>query len=486
MKAKRLCIILIAASLGLNLTAFQPAQAGLEPAKSGLAAAISVSSAADVLNGSDGVCTLREAIIAANTNTASGPAAGECPAGSGADTIILPAGEYTFQIDNIGQENASANGDLDITADLTLTGAGTACAVAGPRCSKVDGNHLDRVFHVVGSETDVLISQLAIYSGNEGSAWNGGGINNEGALTLDQVILIGNSSVSIGGGFYNSGSAVLKHVGFGPNSANLGGGIGNAGTLTLEEVSVTMGNAGSQGGCLYNNGTATLSGISFSSCTADAHGGAVWNGGLFILENGTINTNQAGVGSAGNGGGIYNTGRVELTNVTLNGNSADLGGGIYSSGASQSHQSTAILLNATISSNTDTGGTGGIYSSPTWSTFTLKNTILAFNQTKNCTGPFGSQGHNIDSGSTCALALPGDRSNTDPLLAPLANDGAFLDTQALLPGSPAIDAGDNTGCPLTDARGLRRPKDGNGDGVSTCDIGAYEAGYEVFIPLVLK
>lgn len=81
-----------------------------------------------------------------------------------------------------------------------------------------------------------------------------------------------------------------------------------------------------------------------------------------------------------------------------------------------------------------------------------------------------SLGHNLDSGSTCGFASPGDLSNTDPKLGPLQNNGGFTATHALLPGSPAIDAGSPDCPPLAiDQRGVARPQG------PACDIGAYEA-----------
>jgi hypothetical protein len=70
----------------------------------------------------------------------------------------------------------------------------------------------------------------------------------------------------------------------------------------------------------------------------------------------------------------------------------------------------------------------------------------------------------------------GSMPNTDPLLGPLQDNGGPNWTHALLPVSPAIDAGDNAKCPPTDQRGFYRPIDGNDDGIAVCDIGSFEYG----------
>jgi CSLREA domain-containing protein len=77
----------------------------------------------DDIVANDGNCTLREAVIAANTDTASGSLDGECPAGKGVDTIKLKSGEYKFMITGTGEDNAQT-GDLDILDDLTIKGKG--------------------------------------------------------------------------------------------------------------------------------------------------------------------------------------------------------------------------------------------------------------------------------------------------------------------------------------------------------------------------
>jgi hypothetical protein len=89
-----------------------------------------------------------------------------------------------------------------------------------------------------------------------------------------------------------------------------------------------------------------------------------------------------------------------------------------------------------------------------------------------------SEGYNLSSDGTCGLIGPGDMQNTDPLLGPLQQNGGPTQTMALLPGSPAIDAGNPSGCTdsnshllKTDQRGMPRPDKEDTGG---CDIGAFE------------
>jgi hypothetical protein len=134
-------------------------------------------------------------------------------------------------------------------------------------------------------------------------------------------------------------------------------------------------------------------------------------------------------------------------------------------------------MNSTIDANTVTatgpGGPGTPEGGNVLGAVHFQNSIVAGGTaaagSENCAGNSQvSEGHNIDSLDQCNFHAAGDRVNTDPLLGPLADNGGPVETMALQPGSPAIDAGDSSACPPTDARGALRP------GGAACDIGAFE------------
>jgi hypothetical protein len=108
------------------------------------------------------------------------------------------------------------------------------------------------------------------------------------------------------------------------------------------------------------------------------------------------------------------------------------------------------------------GKFGALFSFPPT---TLQNSIVAANTVDSCSVPIVDGGHNISFPDT---TCPG--ASVDPRLGPLADNGGPTETQALEPGSPAIDAvpAAGAGCALIDERGVSRPQ-----GVG-CDIGAYE------------
>ena len=123
----------------------------------------------------DGNCTLREAVIAANTDLP----VDRCPAGSGADTILLPAGTYVLSLTGPG-EDASQSGDLDISSDVTIRGAGAAVTY-------IDGGSFsepvsDRVIHILNG-AGLTLSGVTVQGG---VCSLGGGIFNAGRLFVGE------------------------------------------------------------------------------------------------------------------------------------------------------------------------------------------------------------------------------------------------------------------------------------------------------------
>ncbi|CAN5437888.1 hypothetical protein BH10ACI3_BH10ACI3_15460 [soil metagenome] len=208
---------------------------------------------------------------------------------------------------------------------------------------------------------------------------------------------------------------------------------------------------------------------------------------LYVINSSVIQN------TAADGGGIMNSsGHLFLTNSTVSGNVAEgftptsLGGGIYSlvNGANPSGQIT--ITNSTIANNFASKG-GGIYHEST-NQARIRNSIIAGNTNtsameKDVSGVFISEGVNlIGTVSGSSGWSTADLLNQDPIIAPLGNNGSGSYTHALLPGSPAINAGDNSFAvdPLTmvslitDQRGFQRFF---GLPSAVVDIGSHEANY---------
>jgi len=246
----------------------------------------------------------------------------------------------------------------------------------------------------------------------------------------------------------------LSNVTIRNGHAQFGAGVFNSGALTIDNSTVTN-----------NHGTSDR----FST------GGGISNGGSLTITNSTVSGNNVGAGLDAGGGGIANSGTTTITNSTVSGNGASSlggasGGGIYNHGK-------LAINNSTISGNAAKSG-GGIYNYPGYDV-TLQNSTVANSSTGgNCEGTMTSNGYNVSSDGSCNFNGADDLNNTDPMLGPLRNNGGPTQTQALLSGSPAIDAGNPSGCRdgngnllKTDQRGQPRPDKEDTGG---CDIGAYE------------
>jgi CSLREA domain-containing protein len=338
-------------------------------------------------------------------------------ASAAADTIVLPAGTYTLAIPG-RNENLAATGDLDIVVAggaLTITGAGAATTI-------IDGGGIDRVFDVI-AQSAVVISGVTIRNGNSGGI-TGGGILTGGAgisLTLNNVVISGNTT----------GVANIEG-----DAVDIGAG---GATVTMDNVAIVNNNSLGGGNII-----------------------AVGAGGTSLTM-----TNSAISGN--NDSAINNGGTLNLTNVTISGNTAVNGTGIDNKAAS-----TVNLVNVTITDNiaTPPANIGGVRNAA-GGVVNAKNTIIANNTPINCSVALTSQGNNLSNTAGCFAAVA-DIVAAAPLLSPLASNGGLVQTVALLPGSPAIDAGAAAGCPATDARGVTRPFAGLPPAAAVCDIGAFE------------
>ena len=379
-------------------------------------------------NNTDGDCSLREAIVAANTNKA----VDGCAAGSSTkqDAIHFVLGTQ---------------------AKITLV---TALAIKDPSGLTIDGQQAKitvsghdavRVFDVKPGAKLALL-HLTVANGN--SAVGGGLFNYGGKVKVINSTFSGNSADFAGGGH--------------------GGGISNSHGSTLTVINSTFsGNSAASGGGIANGSggtTLTVINSTFSGNHARIEGGVLVNFyGRTKVSNSTFSGNRAFAAA-----GIANDDTLEVSNSTFSGNHATEGGGI-----TNAFRGTLKVINSTFSANSG----GGIHNQ--LGTTTFKNTIVA-NSTKgpNCSTRHGKiidGGYNIEDGTSCSFrAANHSLPSTNPKLAnSLSNNGGPTATIKLLEGSPAINAipQATNGCGTqirTDQRGVKRPQ-GN-----RCDIGAFE------------
>lgn len=343
-------------------------------------------------------CSLREAVLAAINLP-------------GGDFIDLAAGTYQITIPDVAFD--SVGGDLDVTDQLTITGAGANSTI-------IDATGTDRAFEVPPG----------------------------GILTLEDLTITGGSSPDIAGGLAVRGYLQLTRTIVTGNIANAGGAIHASGDNA--EVHVTD-------SYIHDNQALAL-GVT----NPDGAAIRIQNGGRVYISRTTLSNNS----SAGSGGAFSLTGgTLDVINSTLSVNNA------FSGAAIASANSDVAVSFSTITANTSGIALSNFICDDCEGSFTIDDSIVAANPSGDC-NQVESLGYNIDSDGSCAFAVPandGDITVEDPGLGPLADNGGFAPTHLLLPGSPAIDTAGGPDCPETDQRGIERP---NGD---ACDIGAVEA-----------
>ena len=248
--------------------------------------------------------------------------------------------------------------------------------------------------------------------------------------------------------------------------------------LQLDGLTLARGETSTRGGALLgeSGNQITLTDVHVTDNEASS-GGGIDVSGTLVLERVTFSGNVATNG----GGALWQSGDSQLSNVTVAGNRANgFGGGIVF--AEGDH----TVTNATIFGNSTDGDGGGVALAPTVSSVAMVNTIVANNDAADTDAEchsigatdIASQGNNlIGNPGECGISLqPSDRSG-DARLRPLSDNGGGTPTLVPQASSQAIDGGSNGACPSTDQRGLSRPRDGNDDGSSICDIGAVEADF---------
>ena len=325
---------------------------------------------------------------------------------------------------------ALAGSTVALSQQLTAARSMTIDASAAPGLV-LSGSNVDRVLFVE-SGADVTVRGVTIRDGAAGP--QGGGILNNGSLTLEQVTVTDNTVTTAGP----------------PNFAFGGGGIynGEGATMVLRDSTV-------------------------SDNTSPNHPGAGvfgFFGSTMTVEGSTISGNVTGDVA----GGIRSLGTTSVVNSTISGNTSTAwhGGGIFHTDGS------LVVTNSTIVDNIAPAGTASGVVVATFGVpadMTLTNSImggrdgaLACFAEGGASAVITSAGGNIDNDGSCFLTATGDQPSTDALLGPLADNGGPTLTHAPGAGSPAIDSALAAACPPADQRGVTRPQ---GAG---CDVGSVE------------
>jgi len=321
-----------------------------------------------------GLPDLREALPqlppAAAMTTAAVAAACNVPSGAYA-TIATALADPTC--DPINVAAGTYNENLVVSRSVTIQGVGQGATT-------IDGSAVDSVFVI----SPTVVATLADMTITNGQATDGGGIYNEGTLTLNRSTVSGNEAT---GDFYDYGGGILN----------------DEGTVTLNDSTVSgndaIGDYGDYGGGIFNDaGTVTLndSTVSGNDAIGDygGYGGGILNdGGTLTLTDSTVSGNQATGYDYGYGGGIDNwDGTVTLNGSIVSGNEATgwdeygCGGGILND------EGTVTLTDSTVSDNLATSDWesygGGIDNYYDGATLTLNNSTVSGNRATYTDDPY--------------------------------------------------------------------------------------------------
>jgi len=330
-------------------------------------------------------------------------------------------------------------GELNVDSDVNIGGPGSSELT-------IDGDGSSRVFNIDSAAT-VTISDLTITGGS--LSGDGGGIFNDGDLSLERVVVEGNNAGgNDGGGLYSAaGSSVhIDQSTFDNNSGSWGGGA-----------------------IIYTSGgdDSSITNSTFSNNTGSYGGGLHIRGGIDPAD-------------------------VEINNSTFSGNTASASSG----GIRVQLAGNVNLINSTVTENTATTGTAGGLSAWSGASFLVHNSIVVGNSAPANPTKDDADGNSISAASSYNLVESVNAGN--PLadladnnqvvtelqvaLGPLQDNGGLTQTHALQAGSVAIDAGDDTQSAslMFDQRGANRHFYAPGAS-SSVDVGAYESGLIVTV-----
>jgi hypothetical protein len=197
----------------------------------------------------DGQCSLIEAIINANNDAATHA---DCGAGSGTDTIVLPA-NATVTLTNVSDNTYGPTGLPPVTSRITIEGNGAVIARQGSAAAFG--------LMAVKNSGDLTLQSVTLSGGS--SSGNGGGVINRGKLTIEESTISGNTADFGGGVSSDSGTLTIDNSTVSGNTASVGGGVDNVdGQLTITNSTIS-GNSANHGGGVYNSGHYYCSQYSF-------------------------------------------------------------------------------------------------------------------------------------------------------------------------------------------------------------------------------
>jgi uncharacterized repeat protein (TIGR01451 family) len=280
--------------------------------------------------------------------------------------------------------------------------------------------------------------------------------------TIGTEVVLMNKSVTLSGGWEADFTSRTGMTVIDGNGVHRGLYVNSGVEITVEYFVIENGFA-DWGGGIYNKGTLAIN----NSDIRNNQGGGIYTEGVLTLDSSSI-TNNTGKG------GIYKfLGTIMVNNSTISGNAGYSCGGVCND-----NPGSISINNSTITRNSAYSSSGGGIVNYYPGLMTLQNTILAGNTPSDCQDQLTLAGYNIlgnSAGCSYLIKSDTDRVNLDPKLGPLTGSPAY---HPLLPASPAINAGNPTGCTdnlgnllTTDQRGMQR--------VGWCDIGAYEAGLAI-------